>query len=252
MQRSYAAICWNSTRKVPRHDLDFRVTASLKSQCGPGESSSVSVIPYKLIGGLQQWVERLRDIHQTRCEFTELVDESHERSQIGAVRWHWEVVDGCNLVVIDSETLVSDMESTEIHFSHTELELLRADGDAVLPSTCQDLSHMLNVTSKVGVIRQAIIHDLSKVRHLFKSTVGPAVEFIASGNQTLRIPQKTVPAPWCHERRERDGSFRQRDLPIPMTGIQLREKLGIADIRHDVTRCARRVCWSSDLVVQFF
>ena len=111
---------------------------------------------------------------------------------------------------------------------------------------------MLNVTSKVGVIRQAIIHDLSKVRHLFKSTVGPAVEFIASGNQTLRIPQKTVPAPWCHERRERDGSFRQRDLPIPMTGIQLREKLGIADIRHDVTRCARRVCWSSDLVVQFF
>ena len=100
-----------------------------------GESSSVSVIPYKLIGGLQQWAERLCDIRQRRCEFTELVDESHERSQIGAVRWHLEVVDGCNLVVIDSETLFSDMESTEIHFSHTELELLRADGDAVLPIT---------------------------------------------------------------------------------------------------------------------
>ena len=30
---SYAAICLISTRKVPRHGLDFRVTASLKSQC---------------------------------------------------------------------------------------------------------------------------------------------------------------------------------------------------------------------------
>ena len=33
MQQSYAAICLISTRKVPRHGLDFRVTASLKSQC---------------------------------------------------------------------------------------------------------------------------------------------------------------------------------------------------------------------------
>ena len=32
MQQSYAAICLISTRKVPRHGLDFRVTASLKSQ----------------------------------------------------------------------------------------------------------------------------------------------------------------------------------------------------------------------------
>ena len=33
MHQSYAAICLISTRKVPRHGLDFRVTASLKSQC---------------------------------------------------------------------------------------------------------------------------------------------------------------------------------------------------------------------------
>ena len=33
MQQSYAAICLLRTRKVPRHGLDFRVTASLKSQC---------------------------------------------------------------------------------------------------------------------------------------------------------------------------------------------------------------------------
>ena len=33
MQQSYAAICLISTRKVPRHGLDFRVTAGLKSQC---------------------------------------------------------------------------------------------------------------------------------------------------------------------------------------------------------------------------
>ena len=33
MQQTYAAICLISTRKVPRHGLDFRVTASLKSQC---------------------------------------------------------------------------------------------------------------------------------------------------------------------------------------------------------------------------
>ena len=33
MHKSYAAICLISTRKVPRHGLDFRVTASLKSQC---------------------------------------------------------------------------------------------------------------------------------------------------------------------------------------------------------------------------
>ena len=33
MQQSYVAICLISTRKVPRHGLDFRVTASLKSQC---------------------------------------------------------------------------------------------------------------------------------------------------------------------------------------------------------------------------
>ena len=32
MQESYAAICLISTRKVPRHGLDFRDTASLKSQ----------------------------------------------------------------------------------------------------------------------------------------------------------------------------------------------------------------------------
>ena len=32
MQQSYAAICLISTHKVPRHGLDFRVTASLKSQ----------------------------------------------------------------------------------------------------------------------------------------------------------------------------------------------------------------------------
>ena len=32
MHQSYAAICLISTRKVPRHGLDFRVTASLKSQ----------------------------------------------------------------------------------------------------------------------------------------------------------------------------------------------------------------------------
>ena len=32
MRQSYAAICLISTRKVPRHGLDFRVTASLKSQ----------------------------------------------------------------------------------------------------------------------------------------------------------------------------------------------------------------------------
>ena len=32
MQQSYAAICLISTRKVPWHGLDFRVTASLKSQ----------------------------------------------------------------------------------------------------------------------------------------------------------------------------------------------------------------------------
>ena len=32
MQQSYAAICLISTRKVPRHGLDFRVTARLKSQ----------------------------------------------------------------------------------------------------------------------------------------------------------------------------------------------------------------------------
>ena len=33
MQQIYAAICLISTRKVPRHGLDFRVSASLKSQC---------------------------------------------------------------------------------------------------------------------------------------------------------------------------------------------------------------------------
>ena len=33
MHQSYAAICLISTRKVPRHGLDFRVTARLKSQC---------------------------------------------------------------------------------------------------------------------------------------------------------------------------------------------------------------------------
>ena len=33
MQQSYAAICLLSTRKVPRHGLDSRVTAGLKSQC---------------------------------------------------------------------------------------------------------------------------------------------------------------------------------------------------------------------------
>ena len=36
MHQSYAVICLISTRKVPRHGLDFRVTASLKSQCKPG------------------------------------------------------------------------------------------------------------------------------------------------------------------------------------------------------------------------
>ena len=33
MQQNFAAICLISTRKVLRHGLDFRVTASLKSQC---------------------------------------------------------------------------------------------------------------------------------------------------------------------------------------------------------------------------
>ena len=46
MHQSYAAICLISTRKVPRHGLDFRVTASLKSQCRGARHSEVH---------MQQW-----------------------------------------------------------------------------------------------------------------------------------------------------------------------------------------------------
>ena len=48
MQQSYAAICLISTRKVPPHGLDFRVTASLKSQCIPEDGSKGNILEVDL------------------------------------------------------------------------------------------------------------------------------------------------------------------------------------------------------------
>ena len=64
MQQSYAAICLISTRKVPRHGLDFRVTASLKSQCPCLESTFFSLLIWerKLKFMLQHsavWLDRV-------------------------------------------------------------------------------------------------------------------------------------------------------------------------------------------------
>ena len=120
----------------------------------------------------------------------------------------------------------------------------------MFPSTRQNLTHMLDVAVEVGVVRQAIVDNLGKVGHTFKCKVSSSVELISCGNQALGISQVTVSAPWCHKCRQRYGRFREWDLPIPMTGVQLRKKVCVADVRHDIARCPRRMRRPSDLCVQ--
>ena len=96
MHQSYAAICLISTRKVPRHGLDFCVTARLKSQCPRRNTVAEGRADSQMLYSWKCPSRGCRTAHSLRCQ-----QEGHRRcclcqNQSASVIGHSVAGDGTN------------------------------------------------------------------------------------------------------------------------------------------------------------
>ena len=82
---------------------------------------------------------------------------------VGAIDWHREVGEGGSLVRVDDAAISIDTVNTIIDLRGTDHNLLDTEGDAMLRCSEQDVLDVVVMSAQVGVVHEAVIHNLREV-----------------------------------------------------------------------------------------
>ena len=106
------------------------------------------------------------------------------------------------------------------------MTFVRVQGDAVLVTPLQNLSHVLQVGAVLSVVRQDVVHHLAGVRDVSQGGITSLVVHVPGADDAHRRSLVPEPAPRRYKTRQVLILLSDWDLVIPGLAVQLGEEGG--------------------------